>query len=715
MHNHSTYSCHNHSAHVGHNGKNKSGHHDHASMMSNPLMAKQMEKEMRIGFIISLLLTIPIVLYSSLGQKILGVNLPAPLPISLAFPDGGINLLSLLLASLVVFWPGWIFISGAYYSLKKKTLDMSTLVATGVLAAYIYSFAMTIFAGLKGETFFEAAAMLVTFVLFGHWMEMRSRRGTSDALRALFDLVPPQAKVIRPANSGMEITIPSSEIRHGDIVIIKPGDKIPVDGIITEGETAIDESLITGESIPLSKKTGDKVIGGSVNQTGLIKFKAVQIGSETVLAQIIKMVETAQNSKAPGQRIADKAAGWLVALAIGSGLAAFLGWYFYGGASLFTALTFAISAVVIACPDALGLATPTVVAVGTGIGAKHNILIKDAATLENASKINTIVIDKTGTLTEGKPKVTDIAAYNGFSAEEVLRYEANVEAGSNHPLAKAILDEANKKGAMPSRPMEKFESFAGLGIKAQVNGKVVLAGKEKLLKDSGVDISAGSEIIKKLVEEGKTLSLLAVDGIFAGLIAAADTIKPTAKLAISELKAMGIEAVMITGDHIKVAEVVGGELGIEKYHAEVLPQDKAGHIKRLQEEGKFVAMVGDGINDAPALAQSNIGIAIGAGTDVAKETGNIVLMKSDPLDIVVAIKLSKATVRKMKQNLFWAAIYNVLAIPVAAGVFYNSFGWQLRPEISALLMSMSSIIVATNAVLLKRIEPKLKTFQSAVS
>ena len=710
---HKNHSCHDHLTPA---DKHKGGHgnHDHASMMSDPLMAKKMEKEMRIGFIVSLFLTIPVVLYSSLGQKILGVNLPTPLPASLAFPDGGINLLSLLLASLVVFWPGWIFISGAYYSLKKKTLDMSTLIATGVLAAYIYSFAMTIFADLKGETFFEAAAMLVTFVLFGHWMEMRSRRGTSDALRALFDLVPPQARVIRPANSGIEIVIPSSEIRHNDIVIIKPGDKIPVDGIITEGETAIDESLITGESIPLSKKTGDKVIGGSVNQTGLIKFKAVQIGSETVLAQIIKMVETAQNSKAPGQRIADKAAGWLVALAIGSGLAAFLGWYFYGGASLFTALTFAISAVVIACPDALGLATPTVVAVGTGIGAKHNILIKDAATLENASKINTIVIDKTGTLTEGKPKVTDIAAYNGFSAEEVLKYEANVEAGSNHPLAKAILDEAKKKGTMPSKPMEKFESFAGLGIKAQVNGKVVLVGKEKLLQSAGVDISAGSEIIKKLVEEGKTLSLLAVDGIFAGLVAAADMIKPTAKLAISELKAMGIEAVMITGDHIKVAEVVGGELGIEKYHAEVLPQDKAGHIKRLQGEGKFVAMVGDGINDAPALAQSDIGIAIGAGTDVAKETGNIVLMKSDPLDIVAAIRLSKATVRKMKQNLFWAAIYNILAIPVAAGVFYNSLGWQLRPEISALLMSVSSIIVATNAVLLKRIEPKLKTFQSAV-
>lgn len=682
--------------------------HDHASAMADPAMAKKMEKEMRIGFIISLLLTIPIVLYSSLGRKILGVNLPAPLPGNFAFPDGGVNLLSLMLASLVVFWPGWIFISGSYHALKKRTLDMSVLIATGVLAAYIYSFAVTVFADLKGETFFEAAAMLVTFVLFGHWMEMKSRRGTSDALRALFDLVPPQARVIRPAASGIEIVIPSSEIRHGDIVVIKPGDKIPVDGIITEGRTAIDESLITGESIPLSKEIGDKVVGGSVNQTGMIKFKAVQIGSKTVLAQIIKMVETAQNSKAPGQRIADKAAGWLVVLAIGSGLAAFFGWYFYGGASLFTALTFAISAVVIACPDALGLATPTVVAVGTGIGAKFNILIKDASTLENVSKINTVVIDKTGTLTEGRPKVTDISAFNGFNAEDVLKYEANVEAGSNHPLAKAILEEAQKKGVMPRRPMEKFESFAGSGIKAQVNGKVILAGKEKLLKDSGVDTSKGSEIIKKLVEEGKNLSLLSVDGVFAGLIAATDTIKPSAKKVIRELKSMDIETVMITGDHVKVAEVISRELGIEKYHAEVLPSDKAEHVKRLQSEGKFVAMVGDGINDAPALAQANIGIAIGAGTDVAKETGNVILMKSDPLDIVAAIKLSKATVKKMKQNLFWAAIYNVLAIPVAAGVFYNSFGWQLRPEISALLMSASSIIVATNAVMLKRIEPRLR-------
>jgi len=684
-------------------------HHNHHSCCSNtndPNMAKQMEREMRTGFFVSLFLTIPIVLYSMMGEKIFSIHLPAPLPVSLAFPDGGVNLLSLLLASLVVFWPGLIFISGAWNALKKKTLDMSTLIAVGVLTAYIFSFAMTIFADLKGETFFEAAAMLVTFVMFGHWMEMRSRRGTSDAMRALFDLTPSQAKIIR---NNLEIIVPSSEIRHNDIVIVKPGDKIPVDGIIMEGETSIDESFITGESIPLAKKTGDKVIGGSINQTGLIRFKAMQVGSETILAQIIKMVETAQNSKAPGQRIADKAAGWLVILAIGSGLLAFFGWYFYGGASLFTALTFAISAVVIACPDALGLATPTVVAVGTGIGAKHNILIKDASTLENASKINAIVIDKTGTLTEGKPMVTDIFSYNGFSVEDVLKYLANVEAGSNHPLAKAILDEAKKRGAMPSKPLEKFESFAGFGIKAQINGKTILAGKEKLLEKNSIDMSKGVEMINSLTEAGKTISLLGVGGMFAGIIAVVDTIKPTAKRAISELKAMDIELVMITGDHVKVAESVSMELGIDKYYAGVLPQDKAGYVKKLQDEGKFTAMVGDGINDAPALAQANIGIAIGAGTDVAKETGNIILMKSDPLDIVTAIRLSKATVRKMKQNLFWAAIYNVLAIPIAGGVFYKAFGLQLRPEISALLMSVSSIIVAVNAVMLKRVDLKLKT------
>ncbi len=673
----------------------KMSHKDHETAMTNPQMAKQMEADMRRRFWISLLLSIPIFLYSPVAINFFGLHLPSPI---------SVNWLLLILTTPIVFWTGSIFITGTYYSLKAKKLNMAVLIATGVLAAYLFSVLLTLIRP-ESETFYEAAALLVTFVLFGHWMEMRSRRGTSDALRALFDLVPPQAKVIR---DGKEIAIPSAEIVHDDIVVLRPGDKVPVDGAIIEGETSIDESLVTGESIPVVKKIGDKVIGGSVNQTGTVKFKATQVGSETVLAQIIKLVETAQNSKAPGQRIADKAAGWLVVVAIGSGLAAFLGWYFGAGAGLLTALTFAISAVVIACPDALGLATPTAVAVGTGIGAKHNILIKDAATLENTSRINTIVLDKTGTITEGKPRVTDVMAFNGFTEQELLKYEASLEAGSNHPLAKTIYEETKRRNALPLKPMENFESIAGYGLKARINGKIVLAGKEKLLRDNGVATESERAILDRLAGEGKTLSLLAVDGVFAGVIAAADPSRANSKKTVAALKNLGMEVVMITGDHTKVAEGIGRELGIDRIFAEVLPGDKAKYVKKLQDEGKFVAMVGDGINDAPALAQADIGIAIGAGTDVAIETGNIVLMKSDPYDIVAAIRLSKATVIKMKQNLFWAAIYNMLAIPVAAGVFYNSLGWSLRPEISALLMSASSIIVATNAVFLKRVEPRLK-------
>ena len=669
-------------------------HKDHEAAMTNPQMAKKMEQDMRRRFWVSFFLSIPIVLYSPLGLNYFKLTLPTPLPA---------NWLLLILTTPIVFWTGSIFITGTYYSLKARKLNMSVLIATGVLAAYLFSVLLTIIGG--SETFYEAAALLVTFVLFGHWMEMRSRRGTSDALRALFNLVPPQAKVIR---GGKEIAIPSAEIVHNDVVVLRPGDKVPVDGVIAEGETSIDESLVTGESIPVAKKIGDKVVGGSVNQTGTVKFKATQVGSETILAQIIKLVETAQNSKAPGQRIADKAAGWLVVVAVGSGVAAFLGWYFAADATLLTALTFAISAVVIACPDALGLATPTAVAVGTGIGAKHNILIKDAATLENTSRLNAILLDKTGTLTEGKPRVADILAFNGFTEQEVLQYEASLEAGSNHPLAKAILEETKKHGALALKPMENFESVAGYGLKAQIAGKTVLAGKEKFLNDNGVGTESMKNIFDRLAGEGKTLSLLAVGGVFAGVIAAADPARANSKKTISALKNLGLEVVMITGDHAKVAEGIGKELGIDRAFAEVLPADKAKYVKKMQDEGKFVAMVGDGINDAPALAQADIGIAIGAGTDVAIETGNIVLMKSDPYDIVAAIRLSKATVVKMKQNLFWAAIYNVLAIPIAAGVFYNSLGWSLRPEISALLMSASSIIVATNAVLLKRIEPRLK-------
>ncbi len=666
---------------------------DHESAMTDPAMAKQMEADMRRRFWISFVLSIPIFLYSPVGVNVFGLSLWSPIPV---------NLLLFILTTPIVFWTGSIFITGTYYSLKAKKLNMAVLVATGVLAAYLGSITLAMIGG--GEVFYEAAALLVTFVLFGHWMEMKSRRGTSESLRALFDLVPPQARVMR---NGKEMLIASAEVALNDIVILKPGDKVPVDGEITEGETSIDEALVTGESLPVSKSIGDRVIGGSINQSGSVQFRATKVGSDTVLASIIKMVETAQNSKAPGQRIADKAAAYLVVVAVVSGILAFFGWYIIAGATFTVALTFAIATIVIACPDALGLATPTAVAVGTGLGAKHNILIKDAATLEGASKINAIVLDKTGTLTEGKPKVTDVIATGALKEEDILRYAASVETKSSHPLSAAILAEAEKRNVQISA-ISNFASLAGLGLEAVIGGKTVLVGTERLLRDKGIATASIQKEIEVLLAGGKTLSIIAVDGVAVGIIGISDEVRTSSAKTIMELKKLGIETAMITGDNKKTAEAVGKELGIDRVFAEVMPEDKASYVKKLQDEGKFVAMVGDGVNDAPALAQANIGIAIGAGTDVAIETASIVLMKSDPYDIVAAIRLSKATVQKMKQNLFWAAIYNVLAIPVAAGVFYTSLGWSLRPEIAALLMSVSSIIVATNAVLLKRVEPKLK-------
>ncbi|TSC71174.1 MAG: heavy metal translocating P-type ATPase [Parcubacteria group bacterium Gr01-1014_49] len=677
--------------HEGHAMEHAS-HADHEAAMTNPQMAEHMEADMRRRFFVSLALTVPIVLYSTMGEMLFGISLPSPIPK---------QMLLFLLTTPIVFWTGSIFITGAYHSLKARALNMMVLIATGVLAAYLGSIALAFTE--SGEAFYEAAAMLVTFVLFGHWMEMKSRRGTSDALRALFDLVPPLARVIR---NGTEESIPSADIIKGDLVALRPGDKVPVDGEVVEGESSVDESLITGESIPVSKSKGSRVVGGSVNLTGAIRFTATNVGLETVLAQIIKMVETAQNSKAPGQRIADRAAAWLVVLAIGSGVLAFLGWYVLAGATFVTALTFAISAVVIACPDALGLATPTAVAVGTGLGAKHNILIKDAATLENTSRLTAIVLDKTGTLTEGKPRVTKIISVAPYSDAEVLAYAAAVEQHSNHPLSLAIIEEAKKQRTLIQKA-EKFESISGHGVRAMVGSKRIVAGTERLMAQNNIDLSLFKKEIASLLDGGNTLSIVAIDGTIAGAIGAADTVRASAKKTVAKLKEMGLEVLMITGDHEQVAKVVAEELGIDRYFARVLPGDKAGYVKKLQDEGKNVAMVGDGVNDAPALAQADIGIAIGAGTDVAIETGNIVLMKSNPYDIVAALRLSKATVVKMKQNLFWAAIYNVLAIPVAAGVFYSSLGWSLRPEISALLMSASSIIVATNAVLLKRVESHL--------
>lgn len=665
---------------------------DHTGLAGRE-MARLMEIDIRNKFFFSLILTIPIILYSPLGTEFLKLNLPSPIPLPW---------LLFILTTPVFLYSGWIFLYSTYFALKSKVLNMAVLIAVGITAAYGFSVLLTLIG--SADSYYEAAAMLITFVLFGHWMEMKSRRGTTDALQALFNLVPPQARVFK---DGKEIMVATKDLQLGDIIILKPGDKVPVDGEIIEGETAIDESLVTGESIPTAKKTGDQVIGGSINTAGSVKFKATKIGKDTALARIVAMVEEAQNSKAPGQRIADKFAKYLVIGAIGSGILVFGIWYFVAGSTLLVALSFAIATVVIACPDALGLATPTAVAVGTGLGAKHNILIKDAPTLEQVSKIQAIVLDKTGTLTEGKPKVTDVATVDGFDTGEALQLVGAAEAKSSHPLAGAVLEEIKKRGLTLPESVDKFENLSGLGVKAVVDGKQVLIGTVKLMKDSNIGLGELEKNINEFLERGETIMILAVDGAIKAVIGAADPIKPTAIKAVERLKALGIEIAMITGDNKMTADKVASQIGIERVFAEVMPEDKASFVKKLQQEGKFTAMVGDGVNDAPALAQADVGIAIGAGTDVAIETAKVVLMKSDPLDILRAITLSKATVRKMKQNLFWASIYNVLAIPVAGGILYPSFGIMLRPEFAALLMSISSIIVAVNAVLLKRVEKDL--------
>ena len=660
--------------------------------MSDPAMAASMERAIRNRFWIALLLTIPTVLYSPIGKDFFGLDLPTPI---------SPNWIMLILSTPVIFWSGWIFLSGAVSALRSKTLDMSVLIATGVLAAYAASLVLMVSG--NDEVFFDAATMLVTFVLFGHWMEMKSRKGTTDSLRALFDLVPPTATVIR---DGKEIELPTADIVTGDVVVVRPGEKIAVDGVVLSGTSSIDEALVTGESLPVDKSPGDEVIGGSINRSGSVTFRATRVGADTALAQIVKLVQTAQNSKAPGQRLADQAAQFLVLLAVGSGIVTFLAWTLFGGAGFVVALTFAISTIVIACPDALGLATPTAVAVGTGMAARRNILIKDAVTLEGVSNIQAIVLDKTGTLTEGKPSLTDIVPAQGWNENDLLSFAASAEHGSEHPLSRAVVDGATSRN-LELVPAESFAAIAGHGIEAIVNNRRIVIGNSRLMTQQGIELGRFADEADSLAGKGRTPIFIGIDGTIAGLLAVADTIKPNAENAIRRLSTMGIEVVMMTGDNQRTAEAVAAELGIERVFAGVLPEQKASYVAQLQKEGKRVAMVGDGVNDAPALAQADIGIAIGAGTDVAIETAKIVLMRSDPLDILRALALSRATVRKMKQNLAWASVYNILAIPVAAGVLYPAYGIELRPEWSALLMSVSSIIVATNAVLLKRADHDL--------
>ncbi len=666
------------------------GHEAMGHDMSDPRMAASMEADMRRRFVVALVLSLPVIAYSSLGTLLLGGReLPAPIDR---------NWILLAFSTPVALWASSVFHIGAWRSIRSGVLNMSVLVSLGILVSYIFSVGITLTVG--GETFYEAAVMLATFLLFGHWMEMKARRGSSDAVRKLLELAPSEANVER---EGKVQRLPVAAVRVGDVVVLQPGERVAVDGEAIDGRTSIDESMVTGESIPVEKEAGAKVVAGTVNQTGSIRYRATKIGSDTALARIAQLVETAQASKPPAQRIADRAAHYLVIVAVGAGVVTFLVWLFVAREPLLFALTLAVTAVVIACPDALGLATPTAVMVGTDIGAKHGILFKEATSLELASRIQSVVFDKTGTLTEGKPHVTDVVALAPFEEAELLRLEAGAEGRSGHPLSKALLDEAQRRGiAVPER-VEEFEALGGRGVRARVDGRAVLVGTRRLMEESGIEVTPLAPQLDELLRAGKTLTIVAIDGRIAGVVAVQDTPRASARAAVAGLRELGIEVAMLTGDNRQTAEAVARELGIERVLAEVLPEHKADEVKRLQAEGKFVAMVGDGINDAPALAQADLGIAIGAGTDVAVETGDTVLMRSDPRDVLGAIRLSKATVRKMKQNLFWAAIYNIVAIPVAAGMLYP-FGILLRPEFGALAMSASSITVVTNALLLRRVD-----------
>ncbi len=670
--------------------------------MSDPAMAREMEADMRTRFFVSIVLTIPIILYSSLGTTLFHLHLPTPFGVS---P----NWVLLVLATPVVWWCGWTFHFGAWRALHNRTLDMNVLVSLGVLVAYLFSVFATLFTH-QVDTSYDAAAMLITFVLFGHWMEMRSRRGSSDALNTLLRLAPTQANVV--GSDGQVRTVPVEQVQVGDLLLLRPGEKVPVDGMVAEGNSSIDESMVTGESVPVEKQVGDEVIGGTVNGSGSLRFAATKVGSDTALAQIVQLVQVAQNSKAPAQRLADRAAEWLVLAAVGAGLLTFLIWYFVIGQTALFALTLAVTAIVIACPDALGLATPTAVAVGTGIGARNGILIKNATALEQASRIQAIIFDKTGTLTIGSPSVTDIVLFDTARAMQLdearlLQIAAAAEADSEHPLARTLVEEA-KTRMLAQLSYNQFQAIAGGGVQANVEGQAVLIGTPKLLADHQIDLPrTATEQIMTLQTQGKTSMVVALDKQVVGVIAVADQVRASSQEAIAELQKLGIQVAMLTGDNQRTAEAVGKAVGIDRVFAGVQPSDKARYVKQLQGEGLFTAMVGDGVNDAPALAQADLGIAIGAGTGVAIETAEVVLMRSDPLDVLAAIRLSKATVRKMKENLFWAAIYNVIAIPIAAGVLYP-LGILLSPAVGALAMSASSITVATNAVLLKGVEKKLR-------
>ena len=664
-----------HDEHPGH--EEHGDHAGHGAAMVNDMLRR---------FVVSLLLTLPIVIFSPIGEAL---GLPGVPPFGLSM-----GLWGFLPATLVVWWGGWPFIRAAWRALRRGEANMMTLIALGILVSWIYSTAATFL--FEGEVFYEAAAMLTTFSLAGHWLEMRSRFAAGRAVEALLKLAPATARVLR---DGQEVEVALEQVVVGDEVVVRPGDRVPVDGVVVSGQSYVDESMITGEPIPAAKTPGAKVVGGTLNQTGAFTFKATAVGADTALARIVQMVQNAQASKAPAQRLADLAGKYLVLVALGSGVLAFLFWYFLGGQGLVFALTAAVSAIVIACPDALALATPTAITVGVGVAAREGVLFKNATALEATAAIDTVVFDKTGTLTEGKPAVTDLEPAAPFTPEELLRLAASADRPSQHPLAEAIVRAAREKGLALDQP-EGFNSVPGHGVAAQVKGRRVLIGNRRLMDREGVEVDQLEERASRLAAEGKTAVYVAVDGQPAGVVAVADVVRESARKAVGTLHALGIQTAMLTGDNRRTAEAVARQLGMDTVIAEVLPEDKAAKVRELQAQGHKVAMVGDGVNDAPALAEAEVGIAIGAGTDVAVEAADVVLVKNDPADVARSIILARKVRGKIKQNLFWAAIYNVLAIPVAAGALYNGYGILLRPEWAALLMSASTVIVTVNALLL---------------
>ncbi len=614
-------------------------------------------------------------------------------------------LVQLLLATPVQFWAGFAFYRATISALKHRTANMDTLVAIGTTVAYVYSVFVTILpqlvtkVGIEPMPYFDTAAIIIGLILLGRYFEAKAKAGTSEAIKKLIGL---QAKTARVLRDGKEIDLPMSEVIIGDIIRVRPGEKIPVDGIIADGESSIDESMITGESMPVDKAKGDVVVGATMNKTGSFTFKATKVGGETMLAQIIKLVQEAQGSKAPIQRLADMVSSYFVPVVLMLAILTFAVWYIFGPApTLLFALLNMVAVLIIACPCAMGLATPTAIMVGTGKGAEHGILIKDAESLETAHKINTIVFDKTGTLTKGQPEVTDIISFGSIDKDELLKLAGSIEKGSEHSLAEAIVKAAEAKQFSLSK-VEKFQAIPGHGVEGIINGKRIIFGNKRLMDKESIDTSHASKQISDMEDSGKTVMMIGTENKLVGLIAVADIIKESAKEGLLALQKLGIEVAMITGDNKRTANAIGQKLGIERILAEVLPDQKEAEVRKIQAEGKVVAMVGDGINDAPALAAADVGIAMGTGTDVAIEAADITLINKDLRSVAMAVVLSKKTMRTIRLNLFWAFSYNVILIPVAMGALYPFFHLLLNPIFASVAMATSSVSVVSNSLLLKR-------------